>query len=172
MRIILAALLCASAVFPADFSRRAPGFSLPDLKTQQHDLADYRGKVVILEFMQTTCPHCGVFAAVLSEVQQKYGDRVAILSVVNPPDDQSKVAGFIAARKVSYPILFDCGQVAYSYLRSASFDIPHVYLIDASGGIRDDFGYSDTIKDVFEGRGLFPRLEAILGGTSPAGKKK
>ena len=171
MRMILAALLCASAVFPADFSRRAPGFSLPDVKTQQHDLADYRGKVVILEFMQTTCPHCGAFAAILSEVQQKYGDRVAILSVVNPPDDQNKVAGFIAARKVSYPILFDCGQVAYSYLRSASFDIPHVFLIDAGGGIRDDVGYSDALKDVFEGRGLFPRLEAVLG-TSPAGKKK
>jgi peroxiredoxin len=169
--MILAALLCASAVFPADFSRRAPGFSLPDVKTQQHDLADYRGKVVILEFMQTTCPHCGAFAAILSEVQQKYGDRVAILSVVNPPDDQNKVAGFIAARKVSYPILFDCGQVAYSYLRSASFDIPHVFLIDAGGGIRDDVGYSDALKDVFEGRGLFPRLEAVLG-TSPAGKKK
>src|SRR5215831_3756398 len=71
----LISFLAASALFAADFSRRAPGFSLPDVKTEQHDLADSRGKVVILEFMQTTCPHCAAFADVLEQVQQKYGDR-------------------------------------------------------------------------------------------------
>jgi peroxiredoxin len=174
MRIFLAVVLCAAAVCAADSSRRAPGFSLPDAKTQQHDLADYRGKVVILEFMQTTCPHCAAFSSILNEAQQKYGDRVAVVSVVNPPDDQSKVNSFVAAHKLVYPILFDCGQVAYSYLRSPSFDIPHVYLIDGNGGIRQDFGYSDSMKDLFEGKGLFPHIDAVLAGSAaaPAGRKK
>src|ERR1700724_3167584 len=109
MRMILAALLCASAVFPADFSRRAPGFSLPDVKTQQHDLADYRGKVVVLEFMQTTCPHCAAFTSVLSQIEQKYGNKVAIVSVVNPPDDQNKVSSYITGHQIDYPVLLDCG---------------------------------------------------------------
>ena len=56
MRTVLSTLLCAMALFAAEPPLRAPGFSLPDLKADQHDLADYRGKVVILEFMQTTCP--------------------------------------------------------------------------------------------------------------------
>src|SRR5579875_235701 len=166
-RLTVAALLCAAGFISAawlraaDASRRAPGFSLPDLKTQQHDLADYRGRPVILEFIQTTCPHCNAFASVLAGVQQKYGDRIAIVAIVNPPDDQTKVAGYIASHKIAYPILFDCGQVAYSYLRKPSFDIPHVYLIDANGGIREDFGYSDSTKDIFEGKGIFPHLEAL-----------
>jgi peroxiredoxin len=155
-------LISASALFAADFSRRAPGFSLPDVKTELHDLADYRGKVVILEFMQTTCPHCAAFAEVLEGVQQKYGDRVAIISVVNPPDDQPKVRPFIAAHKITYPVVFDCGQVAYSYLRTPSFDIPHVFLIDANGGIREDFGYSPATRDIFEGKGIFSHLDALL----------
>lgn len=163
MRTVIAALLCATALCAADGGRRAPGFSLPDVRTQEHDLADYRGKVVILEFMQTACPHCGAFAGVLNQVQQKYGDRVAILSIVNPPDDLKTVSGFIAAHRASYPILLDSGQVAYSYLRTPSFDIPHVYLIDANGMIREDFGYSDGTRDIFEGKGLFARLDAILG---------
>ena len=129
-------------------------------------MADYRGKAVILEFMQTSCPHCGAFANILDQVRQKYGDRVAILSVVNPPDDLKTITAFIASRKVSYPVLMDCGQVAYSYLRAPSFDIPHVYLIDANGTIRDDVGYSDATKDVFEGRGLFPRLDAVVAAGS------
>jgi peroxiredoxin len=159
---IAASLVCASILFAAEASRRAPGFSLPDSKARQYDLADYRGRPVILEFMQTTCPHCNAFASVLAEVQQKYGDRVAILSVVNPPDDQGKVTAYTASHKITYPILFDCGQVAYSYLRMPSFDIPHVYLIDANGGVREDFGYSDSTKEIFEGKGIFPHLDAML----------
>jgi peroxiredoxin len=158
----VALLFFGASLFAADFSRRAPGFSLPDVKTEQHDLADYRGKVVILEFMQTTCPHCAAFTEILAQVQQKYGDRVAILSVVNPPDDQPKVRPFIAAHKITWPVVFDCGQVAYSYLRSPSFDIPHVYLIDANGGIREDFGYTPATRDIFEGKGIFSHLDALL----------
>jgi peroxiredoxin len=158
----LIALVAASALFAADVSRRAPGFSLPDTNQRQYDLADYRGKVVILEFMQTTCPHCAAFADVLEQVQQKYGDRVAIISVVNPPDDQSKVRPFIAAHRINYPVVFDCGQVAYSYLRTPSFDIPHVFLIDANGGIHEDFGYTPTTRDIFEGKGIFSHLDSLL----------
>ena len=160
--VTAASVISASGLFAADASRRAPGFSLPDVKTEQHDLADYRGKVVILEFMQTTCPHCNAFAEILEQVQQKYGDRVAIISVVNPPDDQPKVRPFLAAHRITYPVLFDCGQVAYSYLRAPSFDIPHVYLIDASGGIREDFGYTPATRDIFEGKGIFSHLDALL----------
>jgi|SRR5579871_517201 len=169
MRTIIAALVCAAALCAADASRRAPGFSLPDVRTQEHDLADYRGRVVILEFIQTTCPHCNAFANILNQVQQKYGERVAILSVVNPPDDLKSISTYIGNHKITYPVLMDCGQVAYSYLRTPSFDIPHVYLIDANGGIREDFGYSDATRDVFEGNGLFPHLDSILG---ISGKKK
>ncbi len=160
--LTVAALICATALSAADYSRRAPGFALPDSKTQLHDLYDYRGKVVILEFMQTTCPHCNAFASVLNEVQQKYRDRVAIISIVNPPDTQNTVIPYIATHKVTYPILFDCGQVAYSYLRATSFDPPQVYLIDANGGIREDIGYSPATKDFFEGKGIFSHLDALL----------
>jgi len=162
--LLLAAalLISAPALFAADSSRRAPGFSLPDTNQRQYDLADYRGKVVILEFMQTTCPHCNAFADVLEQVQQKYGDRVAIISVVNPPDDQPKVRSFIAAHKIIYPMVFDCGQVAYSYLRTPSFDIPHVFLIDGDGGIREDFGYTPATRDIFEGKGIFSHLDTLL----------
>jgi peroxiredoxin len=163
MRILLATLLCALSLPAADAPRRAPGFSLPDVKGEQHDLADYRGKVVILEFMQTTCPHCAAFTDVLDRVQQKFGDKVAILSVVNPPDDQKAVAAYIGGHKITYPILFDCGQVAYSYLRVMRFDLPQVYLIDASGMIKSHFEYNAITKEIFEGNGLLPEVERLTG---------
>ena len=51
MRKLTAALLCAVALFAADPVRRAPGFCLIETTGQWEDLADFRGKPVILEFM-------------------------------------------------------------------------------------------------------------------------
>src|ERR1051326_6348810 len=138
---LCAVLLGGAALVAADSgNRRAPGFALPDSRMEIHDLADYRGRLVILEFMQTTCPHCASFAGILNQIQQKYGDKVAILAVANSShDNQTTVAQYISGHQVRYPVLFDAGQMAYSYLRSTSFDNPHIHLIDGNGIIRNDY---------------------------------
>jgi thiol-disulfide isomerase/thioredoxin len=172
MRTILATILCVAALFAAgeNSNRRAPGWALPDSKMNIHDLADYRGKVVILEFMQTTCPHCAAFAPILNEVLQKYGDRVVVVAIANSQrDNQGTVAQYISGHQVKYPILFDAGQMAYSYFRSQSFDNPHVFLIDGAGTIKNDFGYSPMTAEIFEGKAIFPEIDKLLsGGGVPA----
>ena len=57
-------------------NRRAPGFSLADSHFQQHDPQDYRGKVLIVDFMQTTCPVCMHLTDTLLQVKAKYGDKI------------------------------------------------------------------------------------------------
>ncbi len=175
MRTIPAVLLCTAALFAAgdNSGRRAPGFALPDAKMQVYDLADYRGKIVVLEFMQTTCGHCAAFADVLERVQQKYGDKVAILAVVNSRgDDQNTVGQYISGHRITYPVLFDAGQMAYSYMRSMSFDTPHVFLIDARGTIENDWGYSLITHDIFEGNGLMSEIDSLLAGQAAPRKTK
>lgn len=175
-RLIAALLVLATSLWGAGelSQRRAPGFSLPDSSLRQHDLADHRGKVVLLEIMLTTCPHCGRFAGVLEEVAKKYAGRVQVLSVVNPPDTTATVGKFIRENKLSYPMLFDSGQVASSYLKATpqkpSFDVPHVFLIDQNGYIRNDFGYSPLTVGLFEGRGLFAEIDKLLPPKPPAKK--
>ncbi|MBI3696307.1 MAG: TlpA family protein disulfide reductase [Acidobacteria bacterium] len=152
-------------------NRRAPGFSLPDSSIRQHDLADYRGKVVVLEIMLTTCPHCVKFAPILEEVQKKYAGRVQVLSITTPPDTTTTVGKFIRERGLSYPVLFDCGQAAGSYMlatpQKPSFDVPHIFLIDQNGFIKNDFGYDVLTTQIFEGRALFTEIDKLLG-TAPA----
>lgn len=160
--IVLTIVLSAAAVLPAQFMRRAPGFALPDSKMELHDLADYRGKAVILEFMQTTCPHCQLLAGILENLRVKYGDKVAILSVANPPDNQTTVGQFITSHKIGYPILFDCGQAAYSYMRVQSFSLPQLFLIDQQGMIRNQYSYSATTREIFEGNGLAAEVDRLL----------
>ncbi|MBZ5583747.1 MAG: TlpA family protein disulfide reductase, partial [Acidobacteriia bacterium] len=117
-RIFLSLLLSAVGLVAGENAgRRAPGFALPDSDLKLHDLADYRGKVILLEFMQTDCDHCAAFVPVLAAVQQKYGDKVAILAVANGQhDDSNKVRQYIAGHKIAYPVLFDQGQMEYSYI--------------------------------------------------------
>jgi peroxiredoxin len=152
--------------------RRAPGFSLPDSAAKQHDPLDYRGKILIVDFMQVTCEHCVKFSAVLEQARIRYGDKIAVLSIVNPPSEQKGVAEYIAKNKIKSPILFDCGQVAYSYLKptTPNIQIPHVFLIDGDGLIRNDFGHSASTLNIFEGKGLFTEIDKMLAAKPGAAK--
>jgi len=165
MRTILAILLCSAALVAADAPRRAPGFALVDLNRKFHDLADFRGKVLVLEFMKTTCPHCVAFADVLAQVPQRYGDKVAILAVANVnTDTPQQLAQYVAARRLTYPLVLDQGQMMYSYILSPDkAELPHVYVIDPNGYIRADYVYDFTSRDIFEGTGLFKEIDKVLG---------
>jgi len=166
MRSVCLLLLSAVCAFGAgDLSgRRAPGFSLPETGSKMHDLQDYRGKILIVDFMQVSCPHCVTFSAILEQAKAKYGEKIAVLSIVNPPSDQKGVTDYITKNNIKSPILFDCGQVAYSYLKPTSpqITIPHVFLIDADGMIRNDFGFGPANAAIFEGKGLFAELDKML----------
>jgi peroxiredoxin len=167
MRSLFCLLACAATLMGGDLSgRRAPGFSLVDSDFVQHDAQDYRGKILLVELMQTTCPHCGMFSNILQEVATRYAGKVAVLSIVNPPDNTATVKNYIAEHKLTYPLLFDCGQVAASYMKATpqhtNFSVPHLFIIDAQGTIQNDHGYSPFTQGIFEGRDLFSELDRIV----------
>jgi peroxiredoxin len=137
-------IACLTLFAAGEYSnRRAPGFSLADTHFVQHDTQDYRGKVLIVEFMQTTCPVCIRLADTLVQVKAKYGDKVGILSITTLPDNFQTADKFAAEHKVPWPILFDSGQVMMSYMKvtpaNPKVNFPHVFIIDGQGTIRNDF---------------------------------
>ena len=170
MKHIVATLLCGAALFAAGPLRRAPGFCLMDASEKWQDLAEYRGKIVLVEFMQTNCPHCAAFSTVLNGLKLKYGDKLAILAIGNPPiDSLQTMTQFAKGHQLAYPLLLDQGQVAYSYARTPSIDLPTVYLIDANGMIRNSWADGVLTKDIFEGNGLSREIDKLLAG-APAKK--
>jgi peroxiredoxin len=139
--IVLGALTLAAGQLSG---RRAPSFALMDSNMRYHDILDYRGKVLLLDLMQTNCPHCQRLSGLLERMKAKFGDRVQFLSLVTLPDTTGTVSKYIAANKVTIPILFDSGQVMGAYmkidpLRPQPVDFPHLFLLDAQGYIREDF---------------------------------
>jgi peroxiredoxin len=141
--------------------RRAPSFSLPDSKLQQHDILDYRGKWLLLDFMATTCPHCKDLSKKLEGVMARYGGKVAVLSVVLPPDNQATVNKYMAETKTTSPIVFDSSQVAIPYFKATpstpGFDTPHLFAIDPNGMIVRDWS-----QVAVEAPGFLAELEQLL----------
>jgi len=168
------ALVLSAGLLPGQALRRAPGFTLPTPDGRLFDLADYRGKIVLLDLMKTDCPHCGPFARILEQAKTKYGDKVEVLSVVAIPDSADNVAAFISANKITFPILLDCGQMMFSYLRPNParpvVEFPHLYIIGPTGMILRDYGYSPETQEIFTGQRLFQELDQILG--SGASRRK
>jgi peroxiredoxin len=148
-------------------NRRAPGFALPNTNYERfYDLQDYRGKVLLIDIMRTNCPHCMVLSTTLEKVKAKYGDKVGILSVVIAPETPEAVLQYIAKNKVTIPIVYDMGQMTISYFNAkpnqAHIEVPHLFIIDKNGMIRNDFEYTEADRGVFEGPRLFLEIEKLL----------
>jgi peroxiredoxin len=162
---LFAGLFCSAALF-GQAGRQAPGFSLPDANRQQHDLQDYRGKIVVVEIMRSDCPNCRPFAKKLEQIKTLYAGKVAVLAITNPPDSPQSVAKFVADERLTYPVLFDCGQVAYSYVRPnplrPSINIPHLYLVDRDGIVRSDYEFGPETTEIFLGSGLQKELDRLV----------
>ncbi len=164
MRSLALSLIFLATASAGELSnRRAPGFSLPDVELKQHDLYDLRGKVVLLEIMKTDCPLCGPTAAVMEQMKKKYGDKIGVLSIVLPPDTQVTVRAFANRHVLTYPILFDCGQVASSYLKTSParprIHLPHLFVIDKEGMIREDWESELAVRTPDE---LSAEIEKLL----------
>ncbi len=154
--------LCAGPIS----GKRLASFTLPDATGKYYDVLDFRGKVLLVDIMKTNCPHCQTLSKTLERIKAKYGNRIAVLSIVNPPDNPQTVAGYIARYKVTNPVLFDFGQATAAMLRitpqNPQINLPTLLVVDANGIVRDDLVYSDSLKSVFEGDGLIRIIDRAL----------
>ncbi len=175
--VIVALCVCLAQCLFAEGAlsgRRAPGFSLPDRTMKQHDPQDYRGKVLILDMMQTGCPTCKTISGVLEQVTAKFGAKVQVLSIVVPPDTMDTVQKYISANNIKSPIVFDCGQVTASYLKitpqNPAVKFPHLFLIDPEGMIRTDFDHHDANSGKTTVKSISAAIDQMLQG--PPAKKR
>ncbi len=114
----------------------APEFVLPTASGEQVSLAEYKGKVVILDFWATWCGPCRRGIPDLVEIKKEYGDKVAIIgiSVDGITRDGSTVKDvkpFMKEFKINYPIALGDMQLVNNYggIRS----IPTSFIIDQKG---------------------------------------
>ena len=82
----------------------APEFALRDLAGKSHRLAEWRGKLVLLNFWATWCPPCREEIPLFIDLQRRYaGQGLQIVGI--SIDDPAAVARYWQDMKINYPLL-------------------------------------------------------------------
>ncbi len=154
--VVLAGVLlwtaCSStkaAVKPAKQRNAAPEFALKDSNGQTVHLADYKGKVVLLDFWATWCGPCKIEIPWFMEFEQQFKDRgFAVLGVSMDEDGWNAVRPYIQERKINYRIVLGSEQVGDLY--GGIEAMPTTFLIDRQGKIAAVHQGLDQGKEEFK----------------------
>jgi thiol-disulfide isomerase/thioredoxin len=112
----------------------APALELTDLQGQRLRLADYKGRIVLLNFWATWCPPCRTEIPELVKWQQEYGGRgLQVIGITYPPQTRSEVGRFARKTKMNYPIAL--GTKANKALFTSSEALPVTVVIDTEGRV-------------------------------------
>jgi thiol-disulfide isomerase/thioredoxin len=138
--VVLGAAVLTVPVFAAsnESLRKAPelSFNIPGKGPQL--LSQYRGKVVALGFIFTTCPHCKAASKVMTKFQEEYGARgLQVIDVAVNPNADLLVDDFVKENHVGFPVGWvpQAQMVSFMNWDSARFVVPQMVLIDRKGVI-------------------------------------
>jgi thiol-disulfide isomerase/thioredoxin len=128
----------------------AARFSLVALSGQKIDLADYRGKVVILSFWASWCPYCRKLIPELVGFQgQYYGEGLRVVGIA-VRDQKEAVRSYCQRVNVNYPVAM--GDADIRKLYGGISGLPTTLLIGRDGRIYRRFAGAPADLDRFEER--------------------
>lgn len=148
LRVVVLVILGWASVFAAESGRPAPEFSVTDIAGKTHRLSDYRGKIVVLEWLNPACPYVTRHyrSGNMPATQAAAAEAGAIWLQVN-----STAMGDLDAAKTQ-EWQKKQGVVATAYLRDVEGKLgrlygaqttPHLYVIAADGAL----AYQGAIDD-------------------------
>jgi len=147
----------AAAQSQATIGQEAPDFTLTDLDGNEHSLSNYKGKYVVLEWLNFQCPyvdqHYG--SGHMQELQSTYTDKEVVwLSIVSSaegkqgyhPPEEMKAQKNERGADMSAILMDTSGTVGKTY---GARTTPHMYVIGPEGellykGGIDDWATADT----------------------------
>jgi len=118
---------------PASVHSVAPDFTLQDLEGQPLELANYRGKVVMLDFWATWCTPCRGEIPHFVEFQDKYREQGLQVIGISMDDGPKPVREFSQQFKMNYPVAMGNEKVAAAY--GGVLGLPITFLIGRDGRV-------------------------------------
>lgn len=174
MRILLLSALSVLALATASVAaedtlapaiRKAPEVAFTVPGQGQKLLSQYRGKVVALEFIYTTCPHCQAASHIMSRFQNEFGPKgFQALDIAFNDNADLLVGDFAKEQQTQFPVGWTTRDQVLSFLGLSAverFVVPQVILIDREGMIHyqtPPLGDEDSYKEEV----IQKRIEMLL----------
>lgn len=139
MRWLLALAACALATTASaqdlkSWQGPTPELALPDLQGRVHQLADYRGRVVLVNFWATWCGPCREEMPSIERLRRSLEGQPFEVLAINLGEPPSRVRNFLEQNPLGLPVLLDADtQAARAWMARV---LPATYLVDAEGRIR------------------------------------
>ncbi|MBU0905911.1 MAG: thiol-disulfide oxidoreductase ResA [Firmicutes bacterium] len=124
----------------------APNFELVDMNGKTHQLSDYKGQGVFLNFWGTWCKPCEREFPLMDNQYQVYKDKGVQILAVNIAESDFVVQQYIDQRDLTFPVLIDkTKSVMHSYNINP---LPTTFLINSEGQIEKIITGEMTEEDI------------------------
>lgn len=149
----------------AEIPRQSPEFVIYMPTGAQTLVSQHRGKVVLLEFLLTTCPHCQKASQIMQKLYKEYGPRgFQPLGIAINDMAKMLVPDYVKQFQLTYPVGFSLRDPVYNYLQHPAIMqlmMPTIVFIDRQGKIRaQHMGNEPFFQD--EEKNMRALIESLL----------
>jgi thiol-disulfide isomerase/thioredoxin len=177
--IISSALVAlgASAYAASPVPRPAQQLEIVDSSGKHQLLSSYKGKVVVVQFLLTTCPHCQAFSQILTKLQTEYGPKgfQALGAAVNEatPEMAKEYHDKWAPNFPVGPLNHDFVYTFMSFSVMERPGFPQIAVIDRKGQIREQSSTENIPQPLQNEAHLRALVEKLLaeGASAVSGAK-
>ena len=165
--------LAAPALRAASIPRKVPEFAINLADGKQVAISQYRGKVVAVVFILTTCPHCQKAVRCLSEEQKEFGPR-GFQTLASAIEDMARinVPGFVHTYAPPFPVGYNKQREALDFMQHPPMVqalMPLIAFIDREGVVRAQYeGYEPFFSEEQMAANIHARVEELVGPVAPA----
>jgi len=111
----------------------APDFTLVDTESKQHQLKQYQGRVLIVNFWATWCPPCRFELPSMQRAYQRLKQKNIEILAIDVGEDADTIFTFTADYPVTFPLLMDLDSSVIN--RYPVIGLPTTFIIDKKGRI-------------------------------------
>jgi peroxiredoxin len=172
--LLMSAVLLQAAEAPP-IQRHSPEFVIHFPDGSQSLLSSYRGKVVGLLFVYTTCIHCQHTSQLFSKLNTEFGAR-GFQPIDVAFNDMSNlfVKDFVKDNGVNYPVGFSAREPVLDFLKIPvieRFVVPQIVWIDRKGNIRSQTNAMGTDEKQMKESYWREMIETLLKEPAESAKK-
>jgi len=129
-------------------------------------IEDYKGKVVMVMFFSTDCPHCQNTARILAPIYREYrGKGIEFLGLAVNPSAAQNLPAFVAQYGVEYPVGLGSSTQWSSFAKFSVTKrayVPHVLFVNKDGKVVEDHPGEDAEFWQDQGVNIAAALDRLL----------